>query len=139
VARKTYETLFLLDSNRYAKDPNGTSATVNTLIEQAGGDILASRLWNEQKLAYAVDGHHKGTYWLAYYNLESTQLVGLARTFQLNESILREMTIRLDPRLVEPMVALAKGERQPVAAAPVAAAVPVGAGGDEDAGSEIEE
>lgn len=106
----TYETLFILDSNHYARDPGGVSSQIETLVTEAGGKVLVNRMWMEQKLAYPIDGHHKGTYWLCYHDLDSTALTKLARSFQLYEPILREMTLKLDPRLVEPILANARGE-----------------------------
>ena len=110
MARNVYETLFLLDSNHYSRDPGGVSAAVNGLIEEAGGTVLASRLWQEQKLAYPIEGHQKGTYWLTYAELEGTKLPELTRACQLNPTVLRQLTLKVDPRLVEPMLAHARGE-----------------------------
>ncbi|QDV67734.1 30S ribosomal protein S6 [Rosistilla carotiformis] len=106
----TYETLFILDSNHYARDPNGVGQSVATMIEEVGGKVLVSRLWAEQKLAYPIDGHFKGTYWLAYFEMEGSKLTDLNRACQLSESIVRHMSLKLDKRLIEPMVAHARGE-----------------------------
>ena len=59
VAKNTYETLLILDSNQYARDPGGVSKTIADLVEQAGGEVLVNRLWMEQKLAYPIDKHQK--------------------------------------------------------------------------------
>ena len=66
----TYETLFILDSNHYARDPGGVSKQIEDIISGAGGKVLVNRLWMEQKLAYQIDGHQKGTYWLTYFEME---------------------------------------------------------------------
>lgn len=108
--RNVYETLFLLDSNHYSRDPGGISTGLNEMFESLGGNVLASRLWQEQKLAYAIDGHQKGTYWLAYTELDSNKLVEFNRMCQLSEPIIRQMTLKVEPRLVEPMLAHARGE-----------------------------
>ena len=74
MSQKVYECLFLLDSNRYARDPNGVSAGLTETVEKLDGEVLASRLWNEQKLAYPVNGHRKGTYWIIYFRNEEHYL-----------------------------------------------------------------
>ena len=51
LSQKVYECLFLLDSNRYARDPGSVSTGLSEAIEKLEGEVLASRLWNEQKLA----------------------------------------------------------------------------------------
>jgi small subunit ribosomal protein S6 len=106
-----YETLFILDSNKYARDPGGVSGTIPSMVEKLGGEILASRLWNEQKLAYPINGHRKGTYWLAYFRLDSQKLTEFDRQCHLNENILRNLTLVVEPRLVDVLVAHATGVR----------------------------
>ena len=110
MAQNVYECLFILDPNRYARDPNGVSNTIPEMVEKCGGELLASRLYNEQKLAYPIKGHRKGTYWLTYFRMDPSKMVKFNRACQLNETILRHLAIKLDPRLVDPMVAVAKGE-----------------------------
>lgn len=132
-----YDCFFLFDSNKYNRDPGGAIAELHKSIEELGGEILASRLWEERKLAYPINGHSKGTYWISYINLDGPRLPELNRACQLNESLLRFLFIKVDPRLVEPLVAhaLGKGElprpdmdREPRERKPVS----VGAGTEEE-------
>lgn len=109
MAHNVYETLFILDSNKYARDPGGVSGGIGELVLKCGGEVLASRLFNEQKLAYPVDGHRKGTYWLTYFKLDSQQLSTWNRQCQLNEAIVRQLTLRVDPRLADVLVQHALG------------------------------
>jgi small subunit ribosomal protein S6 len=113
LSANVYECMHILDSNRYARDPSGVQESVDSTVTKFEGEILVSRLWNEQKLAYLVDGHRKGTYWLSYIRIEGSRLVEMERAFQLNDNVLRSLTLRLDERLVEPMVAHARGETVP--------------------------
>ena len=108
MATANYECLFLFDSNHYARDPGGVAATVQDMITTAGGEILVSRLWAEQRLAFPIDGHNKGTYWLVIFKLDTLKLKEINRTCQLNESLLRFLFTRLDARLVDALVAHAQ-------------------------------
>ena len=126
MASAFYESLFLFDSNHYARDPGGIASSVQSMITDLGGEILVSRLWAEQRLAYPINGHQKGTYWLVYFKLDTQKLKELNRTCQLNEALLRFLFTRVDPRLVDALVAHAQEkvvvpidqlERQPVGAA----------------------
>ena len=108
MATANYECLFLFDSNHYARDPGGVAATVQDMITNAGGEILVSRLWAEQRLAFPIDGHNKGTYWLVIFKLDTLKLKEINRTCQLNESLLRFLFTRLDARLVDALVAHAQ-------------------------------
>jgi small subunit ribosomal protein S6 len=100
--------LFLFDSNHYARDPGGIANSVQSMITDLGGEILVSRLWAEQRLAYPINGHQKGTYWLTYFKLDTLKLKELNRTCQLNESLLRFLFTRVDARLIDALVAHAQ-------------------------------
>jgi len=113
VAENVYECMFIFNANTYAKNPAGVAKTVEDLFKTVEGEVLASRLWNEQKLAYPINGHRKGAYWLTYARLESTSISKFNRACQLNDGILRHLVIKIDPRLVDTMVAVAKGETLP--------------------------
>lgn len=111
MAEQVYECMFIFDPNRYARDPGGVSSKITQSVEKMGGEVLVSRLWIEQRLAYPINGHRKGVYWLTYIKLESTSNSKLNREFQLNENILRHLITKIDPRLVDSLVSLARGER----------------------------
>jgi small subunit ribosomal protein S6 len=101
--------MFLFDPNAYARNPAGVAESINKMVESVGGEIMVSRLWNEQKLAYPVNGHRKGVYWLAYCKLESTDLVKFNRQCQLNDRLMRHLMIKIDPRLVDMLIAASQG------------------------------
>lgn len=105
----TYEGMFILDSNRYASNPEGMSGEVLALLQRVGGTLLASRPWQDGKLAYAMDGHRKGMYYLTYFTLDTQKLPELERLVKLNENIIRHLIIALEQALIEPMVAMAAG------------------------------
>lgn len=109
MAQNVYECMFIFDSNAYARDPNGVGSSVQTMVENCGGELLASRLWNEQKLAYPIDKHRKGTYWLSYFRMPGEKVSEFNRACQLNGSVIRNLTLKVDPRLVEALVAHATG------------------------------
>jgi small subunit ribosomal protein S6 len=105
--------MFILDSNRYARDPGGVSGRIPQMVEDFNGEMLANRLWNEQKLAFPINGHRKGTYWLTYFRMDSSKVADFNRACQLNEDVLRNLTLKVDPRLVDTLVAHARGEPLP--------------------------
>ena len=109
MAENVYECMFIFDSNAYARDPHGVSGRVEKIIQQCGGQMLASRLWFEQKLAYPIDGHRKGTYWLAFFRMEGNQVADFNRQCQLEDNIVRNLTLKVDPRTVELRVSQASG------------------------------
>lgn len=121
-----YEGMYILDANRYARDSATVSGQIPAAIEKLGGEMLASRLWEERRLAYHINGQRKGTYWLTYFKLDGSQLANLERQCQLSDSILRTLFLKVDPRIVDALVshALAGGASGRKAAAAPAAAAP---------------
>jgi small subunit ribosomal protein S6 len=121
-----YEGMYILDSNRYSRDQTGVSGQIPEMVQKLGGEILASRLWEERRLAYPIDGHRKGTYWLTYFKLDSTKLSDLNRQCQLSDSIVRTLFLKVDPRISDALVshALSGTTVQRRAPEPVAAAIP---------------
>lgn len=109
MASNVYECLFILDSNRYARDPQAVAQGISDMVTNNDGEILVTRLWNEQKLAYPINGNRKGTYWLTYFSMEGTSLSAFERSCRLNDNVMRNLTIKIDPRLVDTLVSHAKG------------------------------
>jgi small subunit ribosomal protein S6 len=128
LASNVYEGMFIFDSSRYGRDPEAVSGQVQEVIEKAGGEMLVHRLWDERRLAYAIKGQRKGTYWLTYFRLDSNQLSTVRRQYQLNENILRMLFLKVEPRIVDALVAHARTASfvAPSEAPKEAAAGPVG-------------
>jgi len=108
LAANVYEGMFILDANRFGRDPEAVSNQISTAIEGLEGEVLVSRLWEERRLAYPIEGHRKGTYWLTYFRLDGTRLVELQRQFQIADDILRVLFLKVDPRIVDALVAHAQ-------------------------------
>ena len=127
MANNVYECMVILDPNKYASDPGGMGAQIPNLVAKFGGEVLVSRLWQEQKMAYPIDGHRKGAYWLTYFKVDSNQITALTRQCQLSDSIIRTLFLKVDPRIVEVLVshALAGPASLRKPPEPVAVAVPV--------------
>ena len=99
-----YEGLFILDSNAFARDREGLPRDINGYIEAAGGTIEVSRLWEERRLAYPINGQRKGAYWITYFRLPTGGLKDLTRQCEIHDGILRQLFIRLPSALVEPIL-----------------------------------
>ncbi len=103
-----YEGMFILDSNRFGRDPDAVSKEIPVMIEKFGGEVLVSRLWEERKLAYPIKGQRKGTYWLTYFRLDTGRVGDLRRQCQITDDILRVLFVKVEPRIVDALVAHAK-------------------------------
>jgi small subunit ribosomal protein S6 len=103
--------MFLLDTNKVAGDMPAAAKQLHTILEKNHAEILASRPWNEQRLAYPIKNHKKGLYYLVYFRTEGKNLAVIENDFSLMpELVLRSLTLRIDPKLVDAMLAMARDE-----------------------------
>src|ERR1700751_3111985 len=99
-----YECMFLLDPNKVAGDVAGAAKQLQTVLERNHAEVLASRPWDDRRLAYPIKGQKKGLYYLTYFKTEGKNLVPIEHDFALNETVLRMLIIRIDPKLVDTML-----------------------------------
>ena len=107
----SYECLFLIDPTKASTDMDGIKGQLHGTLEKYGAQIVASRKWDDRKLAYPIKGHKKGLYYLTYFRTEGKNLTNIERDLALNETVIRNMVLRVDPKLVDIMLQLAKDER----------------------------
>jgi small subunit ribosomal protein S6 len=104
LAEKLYEGMFLLDSARFATDPDGMTKTLTGLIEKAGGVIDSHRPWQDGRLAYEINGQRKGLHYLVYFRMPGKNTAEFDRTCRLNDAILRYILITHPHALYDHMV-----------------------------------
>jgi small subunit ribosomal protein S6 len=102
--------MFLLDTGKVAGDVPAADKQLRALLEKNHAEVLVSRPWDERRLAYPIKNQKKGLYYLTYFKSEGKNLPNIEHDCALSEVILRMMILRIDPKLVEIMLNLAKGE-----------------------------
>ena len=110
MAENVYECMFLLDTNKVAGDVPAAAQQIHAVLERNHAEMLASRPWDERRLAYPIRSHKKGLYYLTYFRMDGKNLLNVERDFALNETILRSLVLRVDPKHVETMLAIARDE-----------------------------
>jgi small subunit ribosomal protein S6 len=66
---------------------------VKSWISDSGGSIESFEEWGRQRLAYLINNHREGQYYLFNLKLEPSAVATLERNFRLQESILRFLII----------------------------------------------
>ena len=100
----TYEAMFLLDSTKVAVSWDDSVKHVHDILGKHKSEIVASRQWDERRLAYPVEGHKKGTYLLTYFKTEGAALKEIVADCHLSDVILRELILKVHPKLVDHLV-----------------------------------
>src|SRR3954466_16290151 len=96
--------MFLLDSTKVAVSWDETVKHVHDILTKHQSEIVASRQWDERRLAYPVEGHKKGTYLLTYFKTDGTTLEEIVADCHLSDVILRELILKVHPKLVDHLV-----------------------------------
>jgi small subunit ribosomal protein S6 len=100
----TYEGMFLLDSSKAAAAWDETVKHVHGILLKHHSEIVASRQWDERRLAYPISGHKKGTYLLTYFRTDGSNLKEIVADCRLSDIILRELVLKVHPKLADHLV-----------------------------------
>jgi small subunit ribosomal protein S6 len=103
-----YECLLMLDSSKVAGDMDNVKQGIHNTYQKHHAEVLASRPWDERKLAYPVAKQKKALYYLTYVKADSQMIKDIEHDLKLNENILRFMIVRIEPKLHDTMLALAR-------------------------------
>jgi small subunit ribosomal protein S6 len=102
--------MFLLDTNKVSGDVPAAAKQLHTILEKHSAEVLASRPWDERRLLYPIKKHKKGLYYLTYFRTDGKNLIAINRDLALNEMVLRSLTLRVEPKMVDTMLTLARDE-----------------------------
>ena len=109
--------MFLLDSGKFAANPESVANHITELLEKAGASVVSHRPWQDGKLAYELSGHRKGLHYLTYFRMEGAGLTQVARSVKLSDQVIRHLVIRHPQKLFDAMVAALDGDEVSASAA----------------------
>jgi len=72
---------------------------VNHLIESNDGDVLEVDEWGNQRLAYEIDRKRSGYYVNMYFQAPGELVPRLERELDINDDVLRYLTLRMDAKM----------------------------------------
>ena len=108
----TYETIFVLDPTLDDHGVQKEIEKVEELIASRKGRVVKTEKWGLRKFAYPIRKKVQGFYTLIYFEGEGDILSELERSYKLNESCLRYLTVVSKPK---PEVEEEKKEEEPKA------------------------
>jgi small subunit ribosomal protein S6 len=65
-------------------------------IKQRSGEIIKIHDQGRRRLAYEIEGHREGYYYIMYFNLKSSGIAELWQEYHLHEDLIRFITLRAD-------------------------------------------
>lgn len=91
----SYETLFIADVSNGEEAAKATAEKFTSLIG-SNGEIVEVDTWGKRRLAYLINDMSEGYYTVVTYKAAPSFIAELERQFNIDETIMRSMTIRLD-------------------------------------------
>ncbi len=91
----SYECLFIVD---VTKGDEACDATVNKFLSmiEANAEVVDVAKWGKRRLAYPINDMPEGYYVVATFKTEPAFPAELERVFNIDETIMRSMIIRLE-------------------------------------------
>jgi small subunit ribosomal protein S6 len=90
-----YETTFIVNASVDDAQVEAAIARVQDVITKNGGSIIALNKWGRKRLAYPIHKKTTGFYCHIEFEAEGSVIALLERSYQLDELILRFLTVHL--------------------------------------------
>ncbi len=100
-AHRSYETTYIINASIEDSQIEATIARVAEAIERNGGTITATNRWGRKRMAYPIDKKNNGYYLNVEFEGPGQMIAQLERVYQLDENIIRFLTILLDKYALE--------------------------------------
>lgn len=96
----TYENLFIVS---LANGEDAAKETVNkfTTLIANNAEIVEVAEWGKRRLAYLINDESEGYYTVVTFKTASDFPAELDRLFNIDENVMRSMTIKLDVKAIE--------------------------------------
>lgn len=91
-----YEGMYVISATLSDDARNKALDKIQTGIKQRGGEIVKIHDQGRRRLAYEIDGHREGHYYIVYFNLKTAGIAELWQDYHLNEDLIRFITLRTE-------------------------------------------
>jgi small subunit ribosomal protein S6 len=106
-----YEHVFLARQDLAQAQVDALAATATEIIETGGGKVAKTETWGLRSLAYKIAKNRKAHYVMLEFDAPGAVVAELERQTQINEDIIRYMTIKVDALESGPSVMMRKADR----------------------------
>ena len=117
--KRLYETTFIVNASLDDAQIEAAIGRVQEVITKNGGTITAMNRWGRKRLAYAISKKTTGYYVNIEFDAPGSVIALLERSYQLDELILRYLTIRLSKNALKARAqAITAQQQAPIAEEP---------------------
>ena len=106
-----YEHVFLARQDLAQAQVDALAETATGIIEAGGGKVVRTETWGLRNIAYRIQKNRKAHYVALDFDAPAPVVAELERQTQINEDVIRYMTIRVDAHEEGPSAMMRRGER----------------------------
>ena len=106
-----YEHVFLARQDLAQAQVDALAEAATRIIEESQGRVVKTETWGLRSLAYRVAKNRKAHYVMIEIDAPGDVVAELERQTQINEDVIRYMTVRVDAHEQGPSVMMRKQER----------------------------
>ena len=106
-----YEHVFLARQDLAQAQVDTLAQTATDIVESNGGRVVRTETWGLRSLAYRIQKNRKAHYVALDFEAPAPVVAELERQTQINEDVVRYLTIRVDAHEQGPSAMMRKSER----------------------------
>ena len=106
-----YEHVFLARQDLAQAQVDALAEIATKIIQDNDGRVVKTETWGLRSLAYKIAKNRKAHYVMLEIDAPGSVVVELERQIQINEDIIRYMTVKVDELEAGPTVMMRKSER----------------------------
>lgn len=107
-----YEHIFLARQDLAQAQVDALAETATKIVEDNEGKVVKTETWGLRSLAYKIAKNRKAHYVMLEIDAPGGVIAELERQTQINEDVIRYMTVRVDAHEQGPSVMMRKGDRE---------------------------
>ncbi|HEY0149211.1 MAG TPA: 30S ribosomal protein S6 [Allosphingosinicella sp.] len=106
-----YEHVFLARQDLAQAQVDALAQTATDIIENNGGKVIKTETWGLRSIAYRIAKNRKAHYVAIDFEAPTNVVAELERQTQINEDIIRYMSVRVDAHEQGPSAMMRRNER----------------------------
>ena len=106
-----YEHVFLARQDLAQAQVDALAENATKIIENGGGKVVRTETWGLRNIAYRIAKNRKAHYVALDFDAPAPVVAELERQTQINEDVIRYLTIKVDAHEQGPSAMMRRGER----------------------------
>jgi len=106
-----YEHVFLARQDLAQAQVDALAETATKIIDDNKGKVVKTESWGLRSLAYRIQKNRKAHYVMLEFEAPPAAVAELERQTQINEDVIRYMTLRVDAHEAGPSAMMRRSER----------------------------